>query len=162
MARISHGQMGASMANPELQTAPKKVWEDHERAATLTQRMRPLTKEREWKVVRLFASQKREYNDLLNHLVETRQREELIQEARAAAQRAIRRIWPRATNGAGSGRGWLAKHVDCISYNMRDFVVLETAILENKTSARTRTCPRFLVDRLRRSWPAPCRNAIVY
>ena len=82
------------MANPELQTAPKKVWEDHERAATLTRRMRPLTKEREWKVVRLFASQKREYNDLLNHLVETRQREELIQEARAAAQRAIRESGP--------------------------------------------------------------------
>jgi cytochrome c-type biogenesis protein CcmH/NrfG len=69
--------------------------------------MRPLTKEREWKVVRLFASQKREYNDLLNHLVETRQREELIQEARAAAQRAIRESGPEPqTEREAAGDGW--------------------------------------------------------
>jgi hypothetical protein len=95
------------MANPELQTAPKKVCEDHKGAVTLTQRMRPLTKEQEWKVARLFARQKREYDDLLNHLVETRQREELIQEARAAAQRAIRESGPeRQTEREASGDSW--------------------------------------------------------
>jgi hypothetical protein len=66
-----------------------------------------LTKIQEWKVAGLLARQKQEYDDLLKHLVETRQREELIQAARNAARRAIRESGPEPqAERESAGDGW--------------------------------------------------------
>jgi anti-sigma-K factor RskA len=89
MASILVAKLGASMNDPEIQDAAKKLCDYHEEAVTLTQRMRPLTKEQEWKIAALLTRQKREYDDLLKHFIETGPREELVQEARKAAQRAV-------------------------------------------------------------------------
>ncbi|MGO8975693.1 MAG: hypothetical protein ACLQNV_19465 [Steroidobacteraceae bacterium] len=82
------------MNDSDLKDAPNTLCENGEGTVTPTQRMQLLTEEQEWKVAELLARQKQEYDNLLKHPVETRQREELIQEARKAAQRAIRESGP--------------------------------------------------------------------
>ena len=56
---------------------------------------------------RITRSPKARYDNLLKHPVETRQREELIQEARKAAQRAIRESGPEPqTEREAASVGW--------------------------------------------------------
>ena len=78
------------MNDSDFKDALNRLCENGEGTVTPTQRMQLLTEEQEWKVAELLARQKQEYDNLLKHPVETRQREELLQEARKAAQRAIR------------------------------------------------------------------------
>lgn len=79
----------------DFKDAPNRSCENNEGTVTPPQRMEPLTEEQEWKVAELLARQNQDRHNLLKHPVETRQREELIQEARKAAQRAIRESGPR-------------------------------------------------------------------
>jgi hypothetical protein len=96
-----------SMGYPEFQDAAKKVCEDYEGTVTLTERMRGLTKEQECKVAGLLVRQKQEYDDFINDLVESSQREELIQKARTAAQRAVCEPCPeRQTEREAAGGDW--------------------------------------------------------
>jgi len=90
------------MNDSGFKDALKRLGESGEPTVTQTQRMQLLTEEAE-----LLARQKQEYDDLLKHPVETRQREELIQEARKAAQRAIREsgLEPQAEERAAAD-GW--------------------------------------------------------
>jgi hypothetical protein len=82
------------MNDSDFEDAPNRLCKNGEGTVTPTRRMQLLTEEQEWKAAELLARQKQEHDSLLKHPVETRQREELIQEARKAAQRAIRESGP--------------------------------------------------------------------
>lgn len=92
-----------------LQAAPASPWEDQARTVSLTERKRPPTKQQERGITGLRPRQKREHGALLDSFVESRQREELIREARKAAQRAIRESAPEPRAAGGGWRNmWVA------------------------------------------------------
>ena len=86
-----------------LKAAPARPREDRGSTVSLTERKRPPTKEKERGIAGLRPRQKREHRAVLDGFVETRQREELIREARKAAQRAIRESAPAP---GVSANGW--------------------------------------------------------
>ncbi len=95
------------MNDTDFKDALNKLCENGEGTVTPTQRTQLPTDGQEWEVAELLARQKQEYDNLLKHPVETRQREELIQEARKAAQQAIRESGPEPqTEREAAGDGW--------------------------------------------------------
>ena len=112
--------------DPDFKAAPSKRCEDYEGTVTISQRSRPLTKPQKRKVAGLRARQEGERDVLLNRHIETRRRETLIQEARKAAQRAIREFGPEPRAAANGWRNmWIALVIiGTILLFLRDYLQL--------------------------------------
>jgi len=107
MARILMAKWETNVGYPEFQDAGKRVCEDYGGTVTLTKRMRRLTKEQKCKVAGLLVRQKQEYDDFISDLVESSQRDELIQKARMAGQRAVCESCPESqTKRIAAGSDW--------------------------------------------------------